>query len=521
MSNLQEIAESVKRQHTEASNEVDETVDQVDDIDLAEYEEEDSIVEGYNDEVYSDDDDEDEPVIAIGSETISDKEESIVSKEETNDIVDEEQDEFGLTEEELRATMPDLDEETFINSSTKIRNELNSYRRNLILNNGFTVEEATKAAYNRAKKLGQEENDSYLEEHPTLGIVEIDKKNVDNVEFTPEEREKLTKVRAIKLKVVEDVELSSISVERIDVKHKSAALQSLDTNLSQYSVPLPLMHDYCRFKGSQIVQLIQAVRYTDATLDEMISKKASLVYNQLCNSANLQKFDENGKIIMSFNDFINKFLFHDLDMAMYGILVASSMEEIESSLTCGECNTTFQWKYNLKSLLNLDDISDDFKQTFDDILGHKTDDDYLQNLYNENHKSVRVKSPITQNIYELNYPTIARAINLYRIIDTEDETMLYLSAFALFITKIYVFNRKTGKYIDINEDEYKNLLDVLQMIPQEEIDIIQDFLKPYLYEPKFILKSKCTQCGHKMQNTLSIDDLVFLKARDSSTEIQQ
>ena len=515
MSNLQEIAENVKRQH-ESIPEVDDNTQE----ELAEFEEE-GVVEGYDDEEYSDDnEDDEEPVIVVGG--ASSMESGIQHANINVDVSNENmEDEFVLTEEELRSTMPDLDDEAFINSSEKIRNELNSYRKNLILNNGFTIEEATKAAYNRAKKLGEEENASYLEEHPTLGIVEIDKTNVDKIEFTEEEREKLTKVRAIKLKVIEDVELSSLEIERVDVKHKASVLQSLDTNLSQYSVPLPLMSDYCRFKGSQIIQLIQAVRYNDATLDEVIAKKASLAYNQLCNSANLQKIDESGKTIMSYNDFINKFYFHDLDMAMYGILVASSMEEIESSLTCGECNTQFQWKYNLKSLLSLEDISDSFKQKFDDILGHKSDTEYLRELYDKNHKSIRVKSPITQNVYDLNYPTIARAIDLYRIIDPQDETMLYLSAFALFISKLYVYNNKTSKYIPIVEDEYKNLLDVLQMIPQEEIDIIQDFLRPYLYEPKFILKSKCPACGHNMTNSLSIDDLVFLKARDSSTEIHQ
>lgn len=516
MSNLQEIAESVKRQH-----ELQPEIEMQDE--LAEFEEEDGVIEGYNDEINSDDDE--EPIIVVGGNLTQPTSSYGMDTSHNQDVAVNDStvdDEFTLTDEELKSTMPDLDEDAFINASEKIRNELNTYRKNLILNSGFTIEEATKAAYNRAKKLGQEENDSYLEEHPTLGIVEIDKKNVDKVEFTPEEREKLTKVRAIKLKVIEDVELKNIKVERVDVKHKASVLQSLDTNLSQYSVPLPLMSDYCRFKGSQIIQLIQAVRYNDATLDEVIAKKASLAYNQLCNSANLKKFDEDsGKTIMSYNDFINKFLFHDLDMAMYCILVASSMEEIESTLTCGQCNAQFQWKYNLKSLLTLDDISDDFKQKFDDILGHKSDTEYLENLYNENHKSIKVQSPVTQNVYELNYPTIARAINLYRIIDAEDETMIYLSAFALFISKLYVYNRKTASFIEIYEDEYKNLLDVLQMIPQEEIDIIQEFLKPYLYEPKFILKSKCPACGHTMSNSLSIDDLVFLKARDSSTEIQQ
>ena len=370
------------------------------------------------------------------------------------------------------------------------------------------------------KKLGEEENSSYLEENPKLGIVEVNKKDASKLEFTPDEREKLTKVRSIKLKLVEDVDLKNIEIERVDKNRKSAMLQSLDTNLSQYSVPLPLMSDYCQFRGSQIIQLIQAVRYNDSTLDEVISKKASLVYNQLANGANLRKFDDEGNKIMSYREFTNKFLFHDLDMALYGILVASSMESIESTLTCGDCGHQFQWKYNLKKLLNLDDLTDDFKEKYETILEHKSDDAFLQKLYEKNHKSKRVKSPITNNIYDLNYPTVARAISLYRVIDTEDETMLYLSAFALFIDKMYVYNKKTEKYIPIEEDEYKDLLETLQMIPQEEIDIIQDYLKPYLYAPKFILKSKCESCGFKMENELSIDELVFLKARDSSTEIQ-
>ena len=106
------------------------------------------------------------------------------------------------------------------------------------------------------------------------------------------------------------------------------------------------------------------------------------------------------------------------------------------------------------------------------------------------------------------------------MINQEDDTMVYLSIFALFIDTMYVYDKKTDDYIQIDEDEYKNLLEILQMIPQEEIDIIQKFLQPYLYAPKFILKSHCERCGHDMTNNLSIDQLVFLKARDSSTEIQ-
>lgn len=522
MSDLKEIAKKIKNDHSaseksEVETASEELIDEVDYPEMEEFEipEDESVV---NNDGLEDTGDDDEAVIFGGVDMPTEETPSDNENLDEDDLLEDE--EFFISDEELKAEMPDLDDIAFAEASSKIKGDLDSYRKNLIIHSGFTIEEANQAAINRMKKLGKEENDAYLEENPTLGIIEIGKKDASNLEFTPEEREKMVKVKTIKLQIVEDVDLKTLEIERVDKKHKETMLQSLDTNLSHYSVPLPLMNDYCRFKGSQIVQLIQAVKYEDATLDEVIAKKASLVYSQLAGGSNLKKYDDRGKVIMSYNDFINKFLYHDLDMALYGILVASSMEEIETTLVCGGCGGQFQWKYNLKSLLTMDDLSDDFKEKFDDILGNKLNEDYLQNLFKEGHKSIRVKSPITNNVYELNYPTIARAINLYRLIDEQDETMVYLSAFGLFISKLFVYNKKSGKYIEIEETEYKNLLNTLQMLPQEELDIMQKFISPRLYRPQFVLHSECPTCGHKMKNNLTIDNLVFLKARDSSTEIQ-
>ena len=505
--NLKDIAAKMKEEHELAAQKVSgpDTPE--------EFEETDVVEENF------DDDDEEDAAVVIGTVGIGNT--AGVAKFATleNAIDDDDDEEFTISDEELRAEMPNLDDVGFEHASSKIREEIEQYRKDLILKSGFTIAEADEAARNRVKKLGKEENDAYLEENPEIGIVEINKKDAKNLEFTDEEQEKLRKVKAIKLRVIEETDLKTIDIERVDAAHKSAMIHSVDMNLSQYSIPLPLMNDFCRFRGSQTIQLIQAVRYNDATLDEVISKKSTLVYNQLVSSANIQKFDENGKIKMSQNEFENRFLFHDLDMALYGILVASSMETLESTFRCGKCNKPFQWTYNLKTLLNLDDVSDQFKQKIDEILGHKADTEYLQAMYEKDHKSVRVESPITKNRYDLNYPTIARAIQVFRSIDQENEQEVYLAAIALFIHKMYVYNHKTGKYIDIDETEQRTLMDTLMVIPQTELDIIQEFLKPYLYSPKFILHTKCDKCGHKMVNSLSVDDMVFLKARDSSTEI--
>lgn len=426
--------------------------------------------------------------------------------------------EFTLTDEELRSEMPDIDEESALNLYPKMREEIEAYRKNLIIHSGLTIEEANEAAMNRLRSRGKEENNAYLQEHPNVAVVEIDKKNADDVSFTPEEREKLTKVKVIELRVVEKKEVEAIKVKKVDKKKRAAILQGLDMNLSQYSVPLPILHDFVRFKGAQIIQMVQAVQYEDDKLEDIISKKASLLYTQLSGGTVLQKYSNEGKTIMSYNDFINVFPFYDLDMGLYGVLIASSMEEIETDLTCGSCNQPFTWKYNMKQLLSMDGFTEKFKETFNDILKNKNDVSFLQKGHEENFSVTQVTSPITHNIYEFVTPTIGKMIDLYKAINQEDKTILYLSTLVAFIHKLYVYNKAEDDHIEILEDEYNELFDVFQVLPQEELDIISKFLEPYVYEPTFILKSKCSKCGHNMENHLGIENLVFLKARNSRVE---
>ena len=415
--------------------------------------------------------------------------------------------------------MPDIPLEVAEKYFDKMRQEVLAYRRKLILQNGMPLDEATAAALAKLQKLGDENNVHYCKENPSALTIMVDKRDVDKLEFSKEEKEKMVKSKVLQLKVVEDVTLKTVKTKKVDKKRKLSVLQNIETGVSMYGVPLPLMNDYVQFKGSQIMQLIKAIRYQDTPVDEMIEKKASLVFSQLVSSANIRKTDENGRALMTYNEFLNKFLFHDLDMALYGILVASSMEEVEVELTCGNCSQPFKTNYNIKTLLTMEDMSDEFKERFDQVLANKSDPDKLQEMYEENNKTSIVESPITHNIYHLNYPTLARAIGMYRSLDQNDENMVYLSAFALFIDKMLVYDSKAGDYLEIDEEEVLTLMEALSSIPQEELDIIQQYLTPKLYTPKFVLKTKCDHCGNDMVNVMSIDDMVFLRARDSSTEI--
>ena len=425
-----------------------------------------------------------------------------------------------ITDDDLRIVMPDLTVEEFAKNAKSMKRNLSAYRKNLIINNGFTPEEADEAAKNKMKKDGAEVNNEYLEDNPNLAVVEIDKKNQNKVTFSTEEKEKLTRAKAIKLVVVENKDLESIKINKIDKKQKSTFLKTIEGGLSKYSVPLPILGDYVTFKGAQIVQLIATTKYEDDHIEDLVNKKAALIYDRMVGGTIYNKYGDSNKVEMTYNDFANSFKFHDINLAMYAILVASSMEETESTLSCPACNNPFQWKYNIKSLLKLDSMNDHFKELTDTILGHKNDCKLLESLHEENYKVNRYKSPITKNIYDVSYPSIARVSNMFAAINSKDETQAYLSAIGIFLQSMYVYNVETDDYVEIDADEITTMMEVLQTLPQADIDILFNEIKDKLYEPEFVMESKCPNCGEKLVNKLSIDELIFLNAQDTAMEIR-
>lgn len=431
---------------------------------------------------------------------------------------------LGFSDQDLRDMMPDLTDEKFAEILPGLKENILKYRKNLIINSGFTDEEADEAARNKIKKDSAEENTKYLEENPNVGVIRINKTDLESgdIGLTEEEHEKLQKVKVIKLSVVEDAELKTIKIDKkFDAKHKSDYVKSIEGALSKYSVPLPVFGDFVTFRGAQIIQLASTVMNEDDRLEEIINKKASLIYDKLNNGKIIRKFDEKGNIKMTYEEFINKFPYQDLDIALYAILVASSMEETEVTLSCPHCNEEFNHTYNVKTLLNMDDASDEFKSRIDRILGDKTNTKVLQELHDDMDKAVRYKSPFTNNIYQVSYPTVGRAVSIFEKINQTDQVMVYNSLLALYLNAIYLYNPATDEYIPITEEEVDLLLDTILDICDEDYQLIINQVKDtYIYNPKFILKAKCPHCNKDVDLTLNVENLVFLKAQDSTKEIE-
>lgn len=423
----------------------------------------------------------------------------------------------------LAELMPDAEVEVRVEIAKPIMETKASIVKDLIINMGFTTAEAEVAANNQIrKKISEAYQESKTKDSAAdTGVVTINKTDdPNNLGLTREEHEKLEKVKKVRLVVVEDVDLANITIERPSEDHKADYIKSIEGSLSKYAVPMPMLGDFVSFRGAPMVQLVNSVNYEDSTINEIISTKASLVYEKLIGGTVIQKYDTNGKNIMSYQEFANKFPYQDLDMALYGILCASSMEESSTSLTCQACSHQWLQEYNLKSLLRLDGLSDDFKGRVDDILKFKSNDIEMRKLFESKRKAIRYKSPFTNNIYDLSYPTIARATNLLKRINAEDNVMTYLSAIALYLSRVLVYNESKNSYIEVTADETALLLETMKGFSNEDINMLAKQIHDDMYyTPQFILHSTCPSCGNVTDIPIPIEHLIFLIAQDSMVEI--
>lgn len=444
---------------------------------------------------------------------------------------------IGISEDEIRSLFPaDMPDNIYQIKKSELLKEIEMYRKDLVMNEGFTSEEARVAALNRLKKKANEESVLYKTQNPDEVTVVVDKTQKDNISFTEDERDKLRKSKVIHLRVMDDAELSTINVKKIEPERLSSAIRCIDGGLSTYSVPLPIVGDFVTFKGASTVAFAKALYHTDDTTVEKLNKEAQFIYERLIGGAIYSKKDQNGNIIMNYDEFKKTFYTMDTALATYAIYVASSMEESETSLTCTnpKCKQSFEWKYNVKGLLDLSDIPEEFQEKFNTVIANKVNPDILQKYAENMHLAKRIKSPFTKNIYEISCATIAKSLDVRRVLDEyaaehngEIDQIMYLLATMLeYIDAIYIYDvsdTSGDSYIEIRDngtiDRYKLMIEALEDLSEVEYNIIMGVASKMSYDPKFVLKSKCPYCAQQMENELSVIELIFLKARDTQVEI--
>lgn len=439
-----------------------------------------------------------------------------------NHTIKEDDDSKALTVKDVHSVLPDLDEDAINEVSPWLFDELMEYRKSLILE-GFSQTEANTAVRNRLTKKGEEINNKYIDEHPHSGVITIDKTNVKELQLTDEEHTKLAKTKAIRLVMVEDVELKNIKVKSLPAAtDKVQYIQKMDSSLAHYNMPLPTLGDYVSFRGATTIQLAQnALDREDENALQALQRKASFIYNHLMNSSVLPKYDEEGKIICSFDEFCTKFPYFDVDAAIYAIYVASSPEAYDAELHCNACNKEFTYKIVAKNIIDRSTYPEHVTETIDEIMSHIGNKDYMESLNEEKMLLQKFKSPKTNNIYSIQAPTIAQAMRVFkhRNLGSETENMVLISA--MMLQEMLIFDPSDGQYIHISSKEIETMLELIEELNEYDTNLILRMVSDLIYESFFRATTKCPNCGTEVAVNFTIDELVFLRAQDILAGIQE
>ena len=433
-----------------------------------------------------------------------------------------------LKMEDVYEVIPDIQGKDREDIASTLFNEISEYRKNAMVNYGMTPEEADHAAATRLVSRGKQYNEQYVEKHP-VGVVTIDK--TAETEFksslTDEEREKLQDTRAIRLVIVEDQKLRSLKTKKLPPRvEKASFLRTIDAAISSYRVPLPIMGDYAQFSGAQSLQMALAFNTAEEdTIIDVTTRQAELVYDRFYASSSIRKYDDTGKVLVTYDEFINTVPYFDLALMLYAVYVASTPELQELTMSCGSCKKEFKFKMNTKTLIQVKELPQKTQDQMNDILKHTQSTEYLQKKSEEWKTETLFESPFTGNIYQLQQPTIAKVIDICQKCDLENAQDASVILFGMCMNGFYVKldqpDEDGSEYIQVNyaedSDEFVN---ILKELPEQDLKLLAKPIGDMQYGFNLKIFPKCPHCQNQMTNTLILDDLVFRKAQNMSVEIQ-
>ena len=408
-----------------------------------------------------------------------------------------------------------------------------------LIQNGMPVDEAKKQVDERFSAPKEEENEESdeAEESEESSVYEIQgsASQLDKIELPDDVRQKAFNSKVIKLTEVVDKDLKNIKVKKYTRTEKISALRHLTNAISRYSVPLPSLGEYATFGGAQTIDLVTNLTNDDDSPVETLEKTTAMLYDKFISGTVTDKFDENGDNVMGINEFMKTYRYNDMYYGLFGIFCASVKEEIESELGCPDCNKSFKIKYNIQSLLDLNDVSDKYKEKITTIIANKSNSRVIGDLVKQSTETSRYQSPESGIIFDMSQPSISKAMRILSFIDPEDRMQSYNAVALMYVDTIYVPDPSTGEWVlygideEIEEDLAVNanahpdyepiaeLFDIIQELTQADRNLIGDIInKEYLFGVSFVLHSKCPHCGKKLRNNLDIRDMVFQVARGLS-----
>ena len=352
------------------------------------------------------------------------------------------------------------------------------------------------------------------------------------VEFTDEERDKLTHAKQIELVQVNKININTGRVVRPDEnfmkEYTTTPRKAIGTSAQMTFVASRFR---ATMRGLTFGEYLDLALSTEITDVEILNKKLSVFYNTIVNTS-IGPFT-------TYEEFLRNFAFKDLTFGTYCLYIATNPESVDLGLKCGvdTCKKNFTVSFSPRNLLVLDSLSDRFLEIMENV--GKLDGVDAMKYHNES-------SIITKQVIELPGSEIGIEVGLRSCYDmihivlpfiNSVETLMaekhpddlnriheVISYTTNYISAIY-FKDESGEYT-IREDNIENIVEVIYNLPMGDYEIISAIMTQTdedYYSEFGVQKVICPACGNETAVVkVDIDEEVFRQFQElGSTRIDK
>lgn len=247
-----------------------------------------------------------------------------------------------------------------------------------------------------SEKKGEVEEKKEEEKNPTININVAAKQPVTvNVDESMVAQVKKTKIIDV---YVNEVTEESMRASRVYNNNKDdSVITAYDPGLQDIPVTLPMSGYKVIMRPISWFETVSLIAPTAPDMSSVLIKQWSIIYDHI-------KWTSIGKF-KDFDDFMSKTKYVDLQFFLWALLVASSKDECEVTLSCGnpDCKYTLETTYRPREIIH---INEDLVPAYYDEVDKAAPGDEAIRVFNRVLNTKRTyELPNTKSIVEFSSPT--------------------------------------------------------------------------------------------------------------------
>lgn len=317
---------------------------------------------------------------------------------------------------------------------------------------------------------------------------------------------------------VENLDIDSYVFDAPDKTYVDS-IDSMDSNLGTTVVPLVASRYRAKMRGLGYGQLGDILLSGNEPSFEQTYKRFSTIYNNIVETT-IGKFE-------SFEDFLKKTAFIDMNMLVYGLIVSTYPEIDSVNVTCGKCGKTFEQKYFVRDLMDLSSASNTYLKRLDKLMSCPPEE--FKKFAEEGPVRKRKYIVLPASKYVAEIGVISAYDHLYQVISNmaseefksqhDDDINGFLKinyVYLNMVRSISIPNPNKPKSL-IKYSSFEDVLQIIYRLPMEDQQILSGLIGQYAenYGYNFSIKNDaCPYCHNRSERTeVDLNELVFFKIR--------